>query len=183
MVTKPKTKEIEEKVEDAEVLLKPGGYLASKSELLQAEQIEDIKHVFRVVSPSGEFLQGENVHPASVIEDYRSACISREMSLLGRKEVLTGKAKFGIFGDGKEVAQLAMAKQFQNGDFRSEYYRDQTFMMAIDALTVQQYYAGSPGPRKSYSRVRPACRTGRFRPRTPCDRYPRLQASQQRPWR
>ena len=70
MVTKPKTKEIEEKVEDAEVLLKPGGYLASKSELLQAEQIEDIKHVFRVVSPSGEFLQGENVHPASVIEDY-----------------------------------------------------------------------------------------------------------------
>ncbi|MCT4580583.1 MAG: thiamine pyrophosphate-dependent enzyme [Flavobacteriales bacterium] len=77
-----------------------------------------------------------------VIEDYTLACISREMSLLGRKEVLTGKAKFGIFGDGKEVAQLAMAKQFQNGDFRSGYYRDQTFMMAIDALTIQQYFAG-----------------------------------------
>ncbi len=77
-----------------------------------------------------------------IIEDYRLACISRETSLLGRREVLTGKAKFGIFGDGKEVAQIAMAKQFQNGDFRSGYYRDQTFMMAIDALNVQQYFAG-----------------------------------------
>ncbi len=80
-----------------------------------------------------------------VIEDYTLACISRETSLLGRKEVLTGKAKFGIFGDGKEVAQLAMAKQFKNGDFRSGYYRDQTFMMAIGALTVQQYFAGLYG--------------------------------------
>ena len=61
---------------------------------------------------------------------------------MGRKEVLTGKAKFGIFGDGKELAQIAMAKQFKNGDFRSGYYRDQTFMMAIDSLTVQQYFAG-----------------------------------------
>lgn len=77
-----------------------------------------------------------------VLEDYKLACISRETSLLGRREVLTGKAKFGIFGDGKEVAQLAMAKQFLNGDFRSGYYRDQTFMMAIGALTVQEYYAG-----------------------------------------
>ena len=77
-----------------------------------------------------------------VIADYKIACISREASLLGRKEVLTGKAKFGIFGDGKELAQIAMAKQFQNGDFRSGYYRDQTFMMAIGSLSVQQYFAG-----------------------------------------
>jgi len=77
-----------------------------------------------------------------VIADYKIACISREMSLLGRREVLTGKAKFGIFGDGKEIAQLAMAKQFKNGDFRSGYYRDQTFMMAIGALGIKEYYAG-----------------------------------------
>lgn len=77
-----------------------------------------------------------------VLNDYRLACISRETSLLGRKEVLTGKAKFGIFGDGKELAQIALAKQFQNGDFRSGYYRDQTLMMAIDQLNVKQYFAG-----------------------------------------
>jgi len=77
-----------------------------------------------------------------VIEDFRLACISRETSLLGRKEVLTGKAKFGIFGDGKELAQIALAKQFRNGDFRSGYYRDQTLMMAIDQLNVKQYFAG-----------------------------------------
>ncbi|TVR38317.1 MAG: transketolase [Cryomorphaceae bacterium] len=76
-----------------------------------------------------------------ILNDYRLACMSREASLLGRKEVLTGKAKFGIFGDGKEVAQIAMAKQFQNGDWRSGYYRDQTFMMAIGELTVQQAFA------------------------------------------
>lgn len=76
-----------------------------------------------------------------VIEDFRIANISREASLLGRREVLTGKAKFGIFGDGKEVAQVAMAKQFKNGDFRSGYYRDQTFMMAIGELTVQEFFA------------------------------------------
>lgn len=77
-----------------------------------------------------------------VIEDYRLACLSREASLLGRKEVLTGKAKFGIFGDGKELAQIALAKQFQDGDFRSGYYRDQTLMMAIGQLEVQEYFAG-----------------------------------------
>ncbi|WP_264564267.1 thiamine pyrophosphate-dependent enzyme [Flavobacterium sp. N3904] len=80
-----------------------------------------------------------------VLNDYRIAIISRECSLLGRKEVLTGKAKFGIFGDGKEVPQLAMAKFFKNGDFRSGYYRDQTFMMAIGELTVQQFFAGLYG--------------------------------------
>ncbi|MCH2199266.1 MAG: thiamine pyrophosphate-dependent enzyme [Flavobacteriales bacterium] len=76
-----------------------------------------------------------------VIADYHIACVSREASLLGRKEVLTGKAKFGIFGDGKEVAQLAMARQFRKGDFRSGYYRDQTFMMALGELNVQEYFA------------------------------------------
>ena len=77
-----------------------------------------------------------------ILADYKIAVISRECSLLGRREVLTGKAKFGIFGDGKEVPQLAMAKAFRNGDWRSGYYRDQTFMMAIGELTAQQFFAG-----------------------------------------
>ena len=76
-----------------------------------------------------------------VLNDYRIVCESRETSLLGRKEVLTGKAKFGIFGDGKEVAQVAMAKYFQPGDFRSGYYRDQTFMFATELATIQQFFA------------------------------------------
>ena len=76
-----------------------------------------------------------------VLADYRIACISREASLLARKEVLTGKAKFGIFGDGKEVAQVAMAKFFQPGDFRSGYYRDQTFHFAIGQSNVQQFFS------------------------------------------
>ncbi|WP_396170000.1 thiamine pyrophosphate-dependent enzyme [Flavobacterium sp.] len=80
-----------------------------------------------------------------VLKDYKIAITSRECSLLGRKEVLTGKAKFGIFGDGKEVPQLAMAKFFKDGDFRSGYYRDQTFMMAIGELTAQQFFAGLYG--------------------------------------
>lgn len=77
-----------------------------------------------------------------VLNDYKIAKISRECSLLGRREVLTGKAKFGIFGDGKEVPQLAMAKAFKKGDFRSGYYRDQTFMMALGELSPQQFFAG-----------------------------------------
>lgn len=77
-----------------------------------------------------------------VLEDYKIAVTSRECSLLGRREVLTGKAKFGIFGDGKEVPQLAWAKSFKNGDFRSGYYRDQTFMMAIGQLTIEQFFSG-----------------------------------------
>lgn len=76
-----------------------------------------------------------------VLADYKLANESRQTSLLGRKEVLTGKAKFGIFGDGKEIAQIAMAKTFMNGDFRSGYYRDQTFMMAAGLLTIQQFFA------------------------------------------
>ncbi|MEO5888694.1 MAG: thiamine pyrophosphate-dependent dehydrogenase E1 component subunit alpha, partial [Ferruginibacter sp.] len=76
-----------------------------------------------------------------VLKDYRIACESRETSLMGRKEVLTGKAKFGIFGDGKEVAQIAAAKFFKPGDFRAGYYRDQTFMFAAGLATVQEYFA------------------------------------------
>lgn len=76
------------------------------------------------------------------LEDYKIAVISRECSILGRREVLTGKAKFGIFGDGKELPQIAMAHAFRNGDFRSGYYRDQTFMMAIGEFNPQQFFAG-----------------------------------------
>jgi pyruvate/2-oxoglutarate/acetoin dehydrogenase E1 component/TPP-dependent pyruvate/acetoin dehydrogenase alpha subunit len=77
----------------------------------------------------------------TVLDDYALAYKSRQASLLGRKEVLTGKAKFGIFGDGKELPQIAMAKVFKNGDFRSGYYRDQTFMMGIGQHTVQEFFA------------------------------------------
>ncbi len=76
-----------------------------------------------------------------ILKDYKLARTSREMSLLGRKEVLTGKAKFGIFGDGKELPQIVMAKFFKKGDFRSGYYRDQTFMMAIGDLTIREFFA------------------------------------------
>lgn len=78
---------------------------------------------------------------AQVLADYKIAQISRETSLLGRREVLTGKAKFGIFGDGKELAQIAMAKSFMQGDFRSGYYRDQTFMFASGLASVEQFFA------------------------------------------
>ena len=78
---------------------------------------------------------------AQILHDYEIAIVSRVCSLMGRKEVLTGKAKFGIFGDGKELPQLAMARSFRKGDFRSGYYRDQTFMFAIGETTVQQQFA------------------------------------------
>ena len=77
-----------------------------------------------------------------ILQDYSIAVVSRECSLMGRREVLTGKAKFGIFGDGKEVPQVAMARAFKDGDFRSGYYRDQTFMMAIGVHTVTHFFAG-----------------------------------------
>lgn len=93
-------------------------------------------------------MQNSNPHQLSfdrfreeVIRDFQTACFSREISLLGRKEVLSGKAKFGIFGDGKEVAQVAMAKFFQPGDFRSGYYRDQTFILATGMGTGEQLFA------------------------------------------
>src|SRR5699024_10472319 len=77
-----------------------------------------------------------------ILADYRMAVVSRECSLMGRREVLTGKAKFGAFGAGKEIPQIAMAKVFKNGDFRAGYYRDQTFMMASGLLTPQQFFSG-----------------------------------------
>lgn len=76
-----------------------------------------------------------------VLRDYRVAYQSRQVSLIGRREVMSGKAKFGIFGDGKELPQIAMARAFRRGDFRSGYYRDQTFMLALGAISVQQYFA------------------------------------------
>jgi 2-oxoisovalerate dehydrogenase E1 component len=80
-----------------------------------------------------------------LLSDYRMACVSREVSILGRKEVLTGNAKFGIFGDGKEVCQIALAKVVRPGDWRSGYYRDQTFMMARNLINIQQYFAALYG--------------------------------------
>src|SRR6201985_110883 len=76
-----------------------------------------------------------------VLKDYRSACESRETSLLARKEVLTGKAKFGIFGDGKEIPQIAMAKFFKPGDYRAGYYRHQTFMFASELANSEEYFS------------------------------------------
>ena len=87
----------------------------------------------------GAFARQQSVH--EVLNDYRIAWESRHTSLLGRKEVFMGKAKFGVFGDGKELAQIAMAKVFQPGDFRSGYYRDQTFVFALEEITLQQFFA------------------------------------------
>ena len=79
--------------------------------------------------------------PADIISDYRLAYKSRQASIIGRREVLTGKAMFGIFGDGKEVAQLAIARAFQKGDWRSGYYRDQTWMFALEVIGFREYFA------------------------------------------
>ena len=79
--------------------------------------------------------------PQDVLRDYRIGVESREASLLGRREVLTGKAKFGIFGDGKELPQLAMARAFRHGDWRSGYYRDQTWMFALGVHSIQEFFA------------------------------------------
>ena len=88
---------------------------------------------------SGEITREQSVE--EVLHDYRIACESRQASLLGRKEVFMGKAKFGVFGDGKELAQIAMAKVFRRGDFRSGYYRDQTFVFALGEISLQQFFA------------------------------------------
>lgn len=99
-----------------------------------------MENTFEVAQHTEEKLSFDSFRQ-EVLQDYRWVCISRETSLLSRKEVLTGKAKFGIFGDGKEVAQVAMAKFFQNGDFRAGYYRDQTFMFATGLATVDQFFS------------------------------------------
>ena len=91
---------------------------------------------------STKTLEKKIIHnKTEVLNDYKTAYLSRQLSLLGRKEVLTGKAKFGIFGDGKEITQIAMAKNFKNGDWRSGYYRDQTFMMAAGIFTAEEFFA------------------------------------------
>ena len=87
-------------------------------------------------TPGGRQLSFEEI-----IADYRLSNQSRIASVIGRREVLTGKAKFGIFGDGKEIAQLAMARVFKHGDWRSGYYRDQTFMFALGISDVKKFFA------------------------------------------
>ena len=99
-----------------------------------------MENTFEVAQHSEEKLSFDKFRQ-EVLEDYRWAYTSREVSLLSRKEVLTGKAKFGIFGDGKEIAQVAMAKFFQPGDFRSGYYRDQTLMFALGLATIDQFFS------------------------------------------
>lgn len=86
-------------------------------------------------------ITGVTVDPETIIQDYRIAFRSRQASLIGRREVMSGKAKFGIFGGGKELAQIAMSKIFRKGDFRAGYYRDQTLMFAIGAATIQEFFA------------------------------------------
>ena len=93
---------------------------------------------------------------SDVLNDYYIVALSRQVSILGRKEVLSGKGKFGIFGDGKELAQIAMAKVFKNGDHRSGYYRDQTFMLSIGGLKPKHIFASVLWP------CRPHCRTHVF---------------------
>ncbi|MCU0416798.1 MAG: thiamine pyrophosphate-dependent enzyme [Cytophagaceae bacterium] len=90
---------------------------------------------------SSELTREQSLTKEEILNDYRIACESRQASILARKEVFMGKAKFGIFGTGKELAQICMAKYFQPGDFRSGYYRDQTFVMATGELTIEQYFA------------------------------------------
>lgn len=91
---------------------------------------------------STKTMENKIIHnKTEVLNDYKIAFLSRQLSLMGRKEVLTGKAKFGIFGDGKEITQIAMAKNFKNGDWRSGYYRDQTFMMAAGLFTAEEFFA------------------------------------------
>jgi len=94
-----------------------------------------------ITNSQTQFSEVPDLQKKEILNDFKVAVTSRHASLMGRKEVFMGKAKFGIFGDGKELAQIAMAKAFQLGDFRSGYYRDQTFMMAIGELTVRQYFA------------------------------------------
>jgi 2-oxoisovalerate dehydrogenase E1 component len=82
----------------------------------------------------------DKFNPKEVLADYRLANLSRTLSIMGRKEVLSGRAKFGIFGDGVELVQIAMAKQFRDGDWRSGYYRDQTWMMAMGLYTPVEFW-------------------------------------------
>ena len=99
-------------------------------------------HIYEPINDLLSSIKGKYAdYKKEVIKDYWICLVSRECSILGRKEVLTGKAKFGILGDGKEVPQVAMARAFKKGDFRSGYYRDQTFMMALGICSVKEYFA------------------------------------------
>ena len=101
---------------------------------------KDIRHMAQTETKAEKEITIDELK-TEILNDYRRASFSREISLMGRREVLTGKAKFGILGDGKEVAQIALAKQWQPGDWRSGYYRDQTMMMAAGLLTGEQFFA------------------------------------------
>lgn len=116
--------------------------VAKKKSTAQANTITVSKNsTSNSVSSTNKQAAPPNWNKEEVLFDYRIGIRSRQASLLGRREVLSGKAKFGIFGDGKEVAQLAMARSFAKGDFRSGYYRDQTFMFALGISDVQKFYA------------------------------------------
>lgn len=97
-----------------------------------------------------EKIKKQTTQQTEILSDYRLAYRSRQAAIIGRREVLTGKAKFGIFGDGKELAQIAIAHSFQKGDWRSGYYRDQTWMMALGSLSIEQFFAdlyATPDPK------------------------------------
>ncbi|RMD55611.1 MAG: transketolase, partial [Candidatus Thermofonsia bacterium] len=99
------------------------------------------KHASQTKQKKQQITQQIYISKAEILRDYTLAVQSRHASLIGRREVLSGRAKFGIFGDGKEVAQIAMAKAFQPGDFRAGYYRDQTFTFATGMMTIEQFFA------------------------------------------
>ncbi|MCB8987959.1 MAG: transketolase [Ardenticatenaceae bacterium] len=103
--------------------------------------LDDHKDQQQTDAPTLQFSDKLFISSSDILRDYSLAVQSRQASIIGRREVFSGKAKFGIFGDGKEVAQIALAKAFRKGDFRSGYYRDQTFMFAIGASTIQQFFA------------------------------------------
>ena len=115
-----------------------------------------------------------------VLSDYRIANLSRQASLLGRREVLSGKGKFGIFGDGKEVAQLAMARVFKDGDWRSGYYRDQTFMLAAGLMKVEEVFAQIYGDTDAGFNPMNA---GRLMNNHFCHPQPRQQRALEKPYR
>src|SRR5207247_2586528 len=104
-------------------------------------QADTLSVIVSLDSPFKEASQLRGWNTEAVLRDYRIAFRSRRCSVVARREVFSGKAKFGIFGEGKESAQLAMAYAFRKGDFRSGYYRDQTLMFALDLLTVEQFFA------------------------------------------
>jgi len=96
---------------------------------------------FTDIKVSSKLNKKDSAQVKKILKDFSLACLSREASLLGRKEVLTGKAKFGILGDGKEIPQVALAHFFKEGDFRSGYYRDQTWMLALGVTNIEEYFA------------------------------------------